>query len=1168
MVNFNDTLRQLELLGKSPATTRLRFIISGQSHKSSFSQSTLESYTAKGFNAYLVVNDGGDKDSDITECLALFCEWDDKPIDWQRTAWQSLGLSEPTFQVATGGKSIHSYWVFDKPCTDIEAWGELQSDFLNHCDADRSIKNPSRVMRLVGGIHQKTGNQSTLEGITGKRYSFDELRAIVPLTIQKVTPKPKPAIIRPAIDPDVLTIDPYKFLSRTKKADVDHGFAKGTAHNGALELSRELAATALTAQMYGVPLAYDPKTLYQQALQGREADSNEYETIWQSRFNGVNPDHSALIAFIERHEKTLCTASNPVNDESSTGNTQPRLTALVTVSDVTDETPFDRVIHLPRITKETLKTLELANVSDLVINVGNDLIANEIKWAIKGFNGLDFHCKKIGGNLRILGSGMTMFFSEYETLCNGQKFTANYRFKLTESDRYLPQDKILEKLNPGQTKLIGIKAPQAAGKTEVSEKIIKVYQHHYTEKTGKFLPVISISLRVTLAEGNSKRLNIPHIDLIVQQGLDWASQGLSIVADSCYLNPKAKKAIFDIDKVNGDCILFLDEVVQLFDHMLFSSTMKNQRVQVLENFTKLLSKVYNSEHGVVIGLDADLNDTTIQTLSKLMSSGEKADLGLKCLTFKATNKWTKPKRSIHLTEKPEELMSILLDTCKTLEKGEKLLVGTASQQLKSTFSAHWIAQKISEEFPGLKVLVLDSATTKNPDSKAFGGVGKINQMIVENDVIVYTPVLSTGVSIDALPIIESVKSVFSFGSQAINPQTQRQSLERLRSYCDVFAFAPKTITPSLLNGATNAWSINQHIIDQNKLNEHDAGIIKACQIADKKHAEFGEGSPWMLHFSEYAAYKNLSQKHYQQLFINALKADGYAVKYLEVGGAKALKKEMQALKEAGLADKYQRIPSDSVECLDLDKYNDLKDAKQLTQADQDALEKFQVSRTYYLEPNELTPTLLREHDEYGSAGALTWCYLKAQVKAPHITKQRDQRKRAQRLERDGVVFLPDSNRELVSAKATILHELDLLGFIDRTKDEQIHKNHPDVTALIDRLKARLKRFNTAFGKRYTVKTLSDPIRVIRELLKSVQHQIVPGVRTMIEGEQTRCYSITQLGSINLRDLYMRWAWFECESQVKHEAYIESLETAQEFEDHAIAFTVDNSPHKVVYRYPA
>jgi phage terminase large subunit len=72
---------------------------------------------------------------------------------------------------------------------------------------------------------------------------------------------------------------------------------------------------------------------------------------------------------------------------------------------------------------------------------------------------------------------------------------------------------------------------------------------------------------------------------------------------------------------------------------------------------------------------------------------------------------------------------------------------------------------------------------------------------------------------------------------------------------------------------------------------------------------------------------------------------------------------------------------------------------------------------------------------------------------------------------------------------------------------------------------------------------------------------------MIEGEQTRCYSITQLGSINLRDLYMRWAWFECEAQVKHEAYIESLEMAQEFEDHAIAFTT-NSNARVVFRYPA
>lgn len=54
---------------------------------------------------------------DLQELLepALFVEWDDKPIEWQLTAWQKLGLPRPSLQVSTGGKSLHTYWVSVMP---------------------------------------------------------------------------------------------------------------------------------------------------------------------------------------------------------------------------------------------------------------------------------------------------------------------------------------------------------------------------------------------------------------------------------------------------------------------------------------------------------------------------------------------------------------------------------------------------------------------------------------------------------------------------------------------------------------------------------------------------------------------------------------------------------------------------------------------------------------------------------------------------------------------------------------------------------------------------------------------------------------------------------------------------------------------------------------------
>ena len=132
-----------------------------------------------GRGCYFVVNGQGSSDKHIELCRALFYEHDDIGKDLQKDLWQGLKLPEPTFQLDTGGKSIHSYWVLDKPVYKSQ-WKALQADLLAHSGADPSIKNPSRVMRLAGCYHTETNQRSTLISQSGKRYSFDLLRSVIP----------------------------------------------------------------------------------------------------------------------------------------------------------------------------------------------------------------------------------------------------------------------------------------------------------------------------------------------------------------------------------------------------------------------------------------------------------------------------------------------------------------------------------------------------------------------------------------------------------------------------------------------------------------------------------------------------------------------------------------------------------------------------------------------------------------------------------------------------------------------------------------------------------------------------------------------------------------------------------------------------------------------------
>jgi Protein of unknown function (DUF3987)/Primase C terminal 2 (PriCT-2) len=146
------------------------------------SYSLVEQWQADGCGVYFVVNGGGHTNADVKLCRAIFYEHDNLDKAIQQRLWQTLGLPEPTIQVDTGGKSIHSYWVFDEPiATDL--WKPLQTDLLEFADADRTIKNPSRVMRLAGAFHITPGKepvQSTIVSQSNKRYSYQDLRAIVP----------------------------------------------------------------------------------------------------------------------------------------------------------------------------------------------------------------------------------------------------------------------------------------------------------------------------------------------------------------------------------------------------------------------------------------------------------------------------------------------------------------------------------------------------------------------------------------------------------------------------------------------------------------------------------------------------------------------------------------------------------------------------------------------------------------------------------------------------------------------------------------------------------------------------------------------------------------------------------------------------------------------------
>jgi hypothetical protein len=309
----NQARRQLELLGYIRGENIfVRFFYpSGDPRKGEdkgrkgdrFKPEQIEAHQRAGRGVYFVINGGGHKNDDVDFGRAVFIEHDHLPKEVQRSLWKSLGLPEPTFQLDTGGKSIHSYWVFVEPIP-IEDWCELQRDLLEFTDGDRSIKNPSRVMRLAGCWHitynqgEPITNPTHIISESGCTYSYSQLRSLIPSGVrssefgefaslvplrgrsgEKITPNYE------LLTPNSESVPLYQFLTKDDRALIDAGAANGTRNSSGAKLARNLIGTSERLDYLGIRFSDDPYLLfldyYYRCPLGDGWNQREWEEIWQ-----------------------------------------------------------------------------------------------------------------------------------------------------------------------------------------------------------------------------------------------------------------------------------------------------------------------------------------------------------------------------------------------------------------------------------------------------------------------------------------------------------------------------------------------------------------------------------------------------------------------------------------------------------------------------------------------------------------------------------------------------------------------------------------------------------------------------------------------------------------------------------------------------------------------
>ena len=407
-----------------------------------------------------------------------------------------------------------------------------------------------------------------------------------------------------------------------------------------------------------------------------------------------------------------------------------------------------------------------------------------------------------------------------------------------------------------------VKAPKGTGKTESLNKIV-------AEAIGVGRPIILLTHRILLGRHLCDRL-----------GLTWISDKdtiagrrfVGLCGDSLWkLNP---------DNYHN-AIIIIDEIEQVIWHILNSSTCRQRRTEILKKLKQFINTVL-STGGLIIGLDADLSDRSIDYLLELIE-GE-----IKPKPWICENKY-KPEAKIKVVfydySNPSRLVRKIEES---LAKGEKIYICTDSRN--GTFSTAGLTQKLQAQFPTLKILCVDANTTSTLGHPAVGFVDNINEQITSWDVVICSPSVGSGVSIDVKGHFNKVFGIFI---GVIPDWEARQALARVREGIERHVWCAKLgvgfVNKSIRS--TNYKQIVSLLINNAKYNFIRAELTPPLQNVDdflKGHFDPAHIKAW----AKYAAEINASIWHYRQCMFEGLKEEGCII---EVKSDKELQQKLSEL---------------------------------------------------------------------------------------------------------------------------------------------------------------------------------------------------------------------------------------------------------------------------------
>ena len=659
-----------------------------------------------------------------------------------------------------------------------------------------------------------------------------------------------------------------------------------------------------------------------------------------------------------------------------------------------------------------------------------------------------------------------------------------------EGSKYLTDAGLVEAI-PTDVKLVGIKSGKGTGKTEAIGRVIEQGR----ERGQRTLVAVH---RVQLAKAIGDRTDTLSIYEVVREKGEHKRQklaevmanGMSLCVHSCH--PDSQAQFRGEDWLDANIVI--DEATQVLWDVLNSPILSKTRVPILKELRDLLKGALSPEtEGRVFLLDAALDYITVDGVRKI---ADQPDLK----PWIAVSNYQEGGYNCHVHKSREQW---LMQADKDLNNDLKLLVMTDSQEDKRSFSSTALEARWKRMFPDLRILRVDSDSLRTKGHPAFGCIKNANEVFSQYNVVICSPSVETGISLDLKGHFNKVYGCFQ---GVLSENSVRQSLARLREPVDRVIYAATKGLEAIAGGGIH-W---EALIDNT--NRKAGAIIHALTAAYV--SDFG--GPFLdsglKMWGQYAARSNAGMAAYRETIVAQLRAEGQTVTE-EDDPDQDTKDAITELRAEAKESKHERLATRGVATCSAESISDNEYEKRSESTEpQTEAQKLEMAHKGLSKRYGAEPTLdLFMLDEEGWNSKIRLHYYLTVGRENLKGREKEKLDQLTEASAGNGLWLPDVARSSKTLKVAVLDWLEVSQLMDLAgTDQVIHKDHPLVTGILEKAQSNPMGVRLALGIRVTSQT--RPVSFVRDLLDKIGFGLKKQPKITSNGKQVWPYLVEKVDS--------------------------------------------------------